>query len=55
MDAQAVFLDIGTRPRLGYQIRLADDVAGLSHQREQDVECPAGQLERASVSFNPPL
>ena len=39
MDTQAVFLDVGARPCRGYQIRLADDIAGLPDQREQDVEC----------------
>ncbi|MGY3459190.1 hypothetical protein [Bradyrhizobium sp. LM2.9] len=55
MDTQDVFLDFSAWPRLGDQIRLADDVAGLPHQGEQDVECATRQLQRASVSFNQPL
>ncbi|WP_461320987.1 hypothetical protein [Bradyrhizobium diazoefficiens] len=55
MDTQAVFLDGGARPRRGHKLCLADDVAGLPDQCEQNVECSTRQLQGAPVSLNPPL
>ena len=55
MDPQAALVDRDTRPHPRHQIVLADDLAGLLNQDDQNVERAGAEVKRSACPFDKSL
>jgi hypothetical protein len=55
MHPQANLFNMQGTPYLQHQVFIADDLAGISDETKQDIECTAAEADRTTVDAELPL